>query len=104
MVEIIQYALKGQKLLAQGVWGKTCETSIKQKQCAFCGVAATFRRRTLLTLHDLHSIRNIHSLSRVINLLAVHVVHHYRLIHISRQSVITNIVKVLYGFVSVTNL
>ena len=24
-----QHALKGQKLLAQGVWGKTCETSVK---------------------------------------------------------------------------
>ena len=30
--------------------------------------------------------------------------HLQQRIHISRQSVITNIVKVLYGFVSVTNL
>ena len=28
----------------------------------------------------------------------------YGTVHISRQSVITNIVKVLYGFVSITNL
>ena len=26
-----QHALKGQKLLAQGVWGKTCETSVNQQ-------------------------------------------------------------------------
>ena len=26
-----QHALKGQKLLAQGVWGKTCESSVTYK-------------------------------------------------------------------------
>ena len=32
-------ALKGQKLLAQGVWGKTCETSVKISKGSWVAVS-----------------------------------------------------------------